>query len=82
MAGLGSFYGAYIFDRINRIYRIEISCGISSSLEFKRVGEKVRFAQGIPYQRSDFEAFYSEYAASSYMKRGVFGPDKEKIVNR
>ena len=42
VAGLGSFYGAYIFDRINRIYMIEISWGISSSLEFKFENGAVR----------------------------------------
>lgn len=47
--------------------------------EFKKAGEKVRFAQGIPYQRSDFEAFYSEYAASSYMKRGVLTKTRKGV---
>ena len=47
VAGLGRFCGAYIFDRINRIYRIEISWGISSSLEFKfesGIGDFVKVA--------------------------------------
>ena len=47
--------------------------------EFKKAGEKVRFAQGFPYQRSNFEAFYSEYASSPYIKRGVLTKTRKGV---
>lgn len=39
--------------------------------EFTRAGEKVRFAQGIPYLLQDFEDFYSTVASSPYLTRSV-----------
>lgn len=38
---------------------------------FTKAGEKVRFAQGIPYTKERFERFYDKHKASPYMKREV-----------
>ena len=38
---------------------------------FTRAGEKVRFAQGIPYLLKDFEEYYSTVRNSPYLKRSV-----------
>ena len=46
---------------------------------FTKAGEKVRFAQGIPYQKERFEAFYEQYKAVPHMKRSVLTKTRKGV---
>ncbi|MBE6408076.1 MAG: hypothetical protein E7038_05650 [Lentisphaerae bacterium] len=46
---------------------------------FSKAGEKVRFAQGIPYQKERFETFYEQYKAVPYMKRTVLTKTRKGV---
>lgn len=46
---------------------------------FSKEGERVRFAQGIPYQLADFEAFMKKHASSPYMKRTVLTKTRKGV---
>lgn len=46
---------------------------------FTKAGEKVRFAQGIPYQKERFETFYEQYKAVPYMKRTVLTKTRKGV---
>ena len=46
---------------------------------FKTVGEKVRFAQGIPYQKKNFDDFIAKHQSSPYLKQQILTKTRKGV---
>ncbi len=51
----------------------------SFSWEFKQKGEKVRFAQGIPYQKADLDKFLEKYSGNPNLKVNTLAKTRKGV---